>query len=77
MDGRRDLYIGEVVHKAYVSVNEAGTEAAAATVIVITPTSAINEKRAEFRADHPFLFFIIEKQTGTVLFMGKLADPTA
>jgi len=74
MDGRSDwLFIGDVIHQAFVDVNERGTEAAAATVVVglgggmaLPPT---------FRADHPFLFLIQEKMTGSILFFGRVTDP--
>jgi serpin B len=69
------LYISGVFHKAFINVNETGTEAAAATGVVIGITSI--EILPEFRADHPFLFFIIDKHTGSILFMGRVADPTS
>ena len=71
MDGSHDISIGAVIHQAFVLVNEEGTEAAAATV-VIGPTSA---PVSEFRADHPFLFLIRDAQTGSLLFLGRVADP--
>lgn len=77
MDGRLHwLYIGAVLHKAFVEVNEEGTEAAAATAVVIKARS-MPQRPKEFRADHPFLFLIQEEQTGAILFMGRLADPLA
>jgi len=77
MDGQRDLYISAVLHKAFVEVNEEGTEAAAATAVVMTKT-AIMEPSAPpvFRADHPFLFLIRNKHTGSILFLGRVTDPT-
>ncbi|HEY9246421.1 MAG TPA: serpin family protein [Candidatus Methanoperedens sp.] len=69
------LYISDVFHKAFINVNETGTEAAAATGVVIGITSV--EDLPEFRADHPFLFFIIDKHTGSILFMGRLGDPAS
>lgn len=79
MDGRPDrLYITAAIHKAYVDVNEKGTEAAAATAVVVGARSVMApEPPPVFRADHPFLFFIQENKTGAVLFMGRVADPTA
>jgi serpin B len=75
MDGRRDLAISAVVHKAFVDVNEKGTEAAAATGVVV---KALAEPlRLAFRADHPFLFLIRDRRSGAVLFMGRLTDPRA
>ena len=69
------LYISDVFHKAFINVNETGTEAAAATSIVVGITAI--GILPEFRADHPFLFFIIDKHTGSILFMGRVADPTS
>jgi serpin B len=69
------LYISDVFHKAFINVNETGTEAAAATGVVIGITSI--QILPEFRADHPFLFFIMDKHTGSILFMGRVADPTS
>ncbi|MBM3321072.1 MAG: serpin family protein [Candidatus Eisenbacteria bacterium] len=73
MDGTRDLFIHGVFHKAFVKTNEEGTEAAAATGVVMGVTSAPNYPI--FRADHPFLFLIRDNVTGAVLFMGRVADP--
>jgi serpin B len=79
MTGSRDFYISAVLHKAYVDVNEEGTEAAAATGIIMRPT-AMRIPRPEqppvFRADHPFVFAIRDNRNGAVLFIGRLADPT-
>ncbi len=76
MDGTRNLFISEVVHKAFVDVNEEGTEAAAATGVVVNLKSApVEETVPEFRADHPFVFLIVENDSGTVLFMGRVANP--
>jgi serpin B len=72
MDGSRNLYIGAVVHKAFVEVNEAGTEAAAATAIGVRATSM----PPMFVADHPFLFLIRENSSGTILFIGRIDDPS-
>jgi serpin B len=67
--------ISAVIHKTYVQVDELGTEAAAATAVVISLTSAPGQPTI-FKADHPFLFQIIDKETDTILFMGRLSDPT-
>ncbi|MCD6414723.1 MAG: serpin family protein [Candidatus Diapherotrites archaeon] len=72
MDGTKGLYLRDVLHKAYVKVDEEGTEAAAATAVLVAMV-AVPEK---FRADHPFIFIIQEKSTGNILFMGKVMDPT-
>jgi serpin B len=72
-----DLFISKVVHKAFIEVNEEGTEAAAATAVIIELT-AINgggSHRIIFDADHPFLYLIRHKETGTILFMGTLTNP--
>jgi len=77
MDGKKDLYVTAVVHKAFVDVHEEGTEAAAATGVAIGLTSAMPDPEPVFRADHPFLFLIRHNATGAILFMGRLADPKA
>jgi len=79
MDGKKDLFIYAVIHKAFVEVNEEGTEAAAATAVVMAPTAAPppNPRPVPaFRADHPFLFLIRDNRTGSVLFLGRITDPT-
>ena len=73
MTGQRDLFISEVVHKAFVDVNEEGTEAAAATAVVM---SRGVEAAPLFYADHPFIFLIRENSTGSLLFLGRVVDPT-
>ena len=69
------LRISDVIHKAYIDVNEEGTEAAAATAVVVflggPPSQA-----PEFRADHPFLFLIRDNRSDSILFLGRVADPT-
>ncbi len=67
------LKINKVLHEAYVDVSEEGTEAAAATVVEVGATSV--EPLPFFNADHPFIFFIIDNQSGSVLFMGKVMNP--
>ncbi|XP_022245030.1 leukocyte elastase inhibitor A-like isoform X1 [Limulus polyphemus] len=75
--GCSDLFVDDVVHKTFIEVNEEGTEAAAATAVSIQLTSAFFAEKPEvFRADHPFLFLIIEKTYNTVLFMGALKSPS-
>lgn len=76
MTDKGKLFIQEVVHKGFVDVNEEGTEAAAATGVIMAPTSAVVNK-LEFRADHPFVFLIRDASSGLVLFVGRLNDPTA
>ncbi len=69
-----ELWISQVKHKAFVEVNEEGTEAAAATAVEMRATS-IQPPPPVFRADRPFLFMIQDNQTGSILFMGRLRDP--
>ena len=75
MTSERDLYISAVVHKAFVDVNEQGTTAAAATAVVME-MRGIPRARPTFRADHPFVFLIVDTRTRYLLFMGRLLDPT-
>ncbi|HLW64693.1 MAG TPA: serpin family protein [Gemmataceae bacterium] len=70
------LHISQVVHKAFVDVNEEGTEAAAATGVVVGEKS-IAPPEEVFRADHAFIFLIRDIRTGSILFMGRIADPSA
>jgi len=75
LDGdSRWFYIGQVIHKAYVDVNEEGTEAAAATAVVMMMGGA-PPRPPVFRADHPFLFLIQENRTRSILFLGRVVDP--
>lgn len=74
IDGSRDLLISGVFHKAFVEVDERGTEAAAATGVVVGVTS-LPPPPEVFRADRPFLFLIREKATGDILFLGRLERP--
>ncbi len=75
MTGDRDLFIADVVHKAFVSVDEAGTEAAAATAVVM-PT-AMPDALVEVVVDHPFIFLICDIKTSAILFVGRVANPSA
>ena len=72
MSDLKDLFIDSVFHKAFIAVNEEGTEAAAATAVVVARVSI--EQETIFRADHPFLFVIRDDATGSILFMGRVAD---
>jgi serpin B len=69
--------LSEVFHKAFVKVDEKGTEAAAATASVMARASAALAPTVEFKADHPFLFFIRDNASGMILFMGRVADPAS
>ena len=69
------LYISRVIHKAFVDVNEEGTEAAAATAVAMAPASAAMEPPKVFKADRPFLFIIRDTESGAILFMGRVSDP--
>jgi serpin B len=78
IDGTLELYVSSVVHEAFVDVDEHGTEAAAATALVTRLGSAPGlERSIEVRIDRPFLFWIVDRPTGTVLFSGRVVDPTA
>src|SRR5438552_8463864 len=78
MDGTKSLYISAVFHKAWGEVNEEGTEAAAATAVAMTRSAVIKQPPLPpiFRADHPFIFLIRDTRSGSVLFLGRLVDPT-
>jgi serine protease inhibitor len=73
IDGRKDLAIDEVVHEAFVDVNEKGTEAAAATAATMEESASLAE--TEFVADHPFVFMIRDRQSGSILFVGRVVNP--
>ena len=76
MNNSHELWISKVIHQAFVDVDEKGTEAAAATAVSMAGGAAPQIPSLVFRADHPFLFFIRERTTGSILFMGRMADPT-
>lgn len=73
MDGTGGLYISGAFHKAFVVVNESGTEAAAATAVVMDRGGV---GAPSFRADHPFVFLILDDESGTILFLGRMAAPS-
>ena len=78
MDGSRNLSISAVIHQAFVAVDENGTEAAAATAVVMVSATAVGPSHVqykEFKADHPFIFLIQDKTTGEILFLGKVEKP--
>ena len=75
--GNKDLHISDVLHKAYIDVNEKGTEAAAATAVIMRLTSnGGTSSRITFDCNHPFFFMLQHKETGTILFMGTVEHPS-
>jgi len=74
-DSAEKLFVSKAIHKAFIKVDEQGTEAAAATGIMLEATSAMIDEPPTFNADHPFLFAIVHEHTGAVLFMGRVMDP--
>jgi serpin B len=76
MTSEEKLFISHVIHKAFVDVNEEGTEAAAATAVILArPAAAPVHDFQTFRADHPFLFLIRDNQSGSILFLGRVSNP--
>ena len=76
MTGKKDLKIDEVIHQAFIEVNEEGTEAAAATGIGVGMKTSMSRPPPIFKADHPFIFIIQQNETGNILFMGRVNNPT-
>jgi serpin B len=76
MTGTPDLFISDVIHEAWISADEAGTEAAAATAVVMSLTAAPLEP-VRFEVDRPFLFVLHDVETGSILFMGRVLDPSS
>jgi serine protease inhibitor len=74
MDGKRDLFVNQARHGAWLRVDEKGTEAAAATAAEIALKS-VPQPTARFQADHPFLFLLRDEVTGSILFLGQVVDP--
>ena len=74
MDGTKHLFVSAVIHRAFVEVNEKGTEAAGATAVIIGRRISLS-KVIHFNADRPFLFLIADTKTGSVLFLGRLTKP--
>jgi serpin B len=74
MDGTHLLYIGDVLHKAFIAVDEKGTEAAAATIVIMM-AGAIMPEGVVLTIDRPFIYFVRDVPTGTILFMGRVVDP--
>jgi serpin B len=75
MDGTLNLFISKVIHKAFIDVAEKGTEAAAATAVVMTVGTAA-PSGLNIYADRPFLYFMRDQPTGAVIFMGRVLDPS-
>ncbi|HQQ51468.1 MAG TPA: serpin family protein [Spirochaetota bacterium] len=73
--GGKDLYISTVIHKTFCDVNEEGTEAAAVTAIVMNTKSMVSFEKKIFKADHPFIYAIVDNNTGVMLFLGKMVEP--
>ncbi|MBF0432600.1 MAG: serpin family protein [Fibrobacteria bacterium] len=76
IDGKKDLMISDVIHKSFIAVDEAGTEAAAATAVIFIETS-LPDHFPSFVADRPFIYCIRDTETGTIIFMGKTTDPAS
>ena len=72
--GSKSLYASALIQKAFIEVNEEGSEAAAATGMVVSSRSL--SQPASFDCDHPFIFFIKDSKTGIILFTGRVVDPT-
>jgi serpin B len=71
----QNLFIGAALHKAFVAVDERGTEAAAATALVMELTSAAVGEPVQFRVDRPFIYMIQDPTTNTILFAGRVLNP--
>ena len=72
MDGATNLYVSEVIHKTFVEMNESGTEAAAVSLELVKARGMVDR----FIVDYPFIFLIRENGSGTILFLGRIVDPT-
>lgn len=75
IDGKKDLLIQDVLHKAFVAVDEQGTEAAAATAVIVGTTSM--PVTVDMTVDHPFIFLIRDISTGSIIFLGRVVNPSA
>ena len=75
MTGNHDLFISDVIHKAYVAVDEKGTEAAAATAVIMEAMSAPMQQKVHLVIDHPFIFIIRDLKSGQILFVGRVLNP--
>ncbi len=77
MDGRRDLFVGDVLHQAFVAVDEKGTEAAAATAVTMEVTGIMPAAPVVVRVNRPFIFLVRDRETGAVLFLGRVENPAS
>jgi serpin B len=75
--GHKDLYLFQVIHQAMIDVNEEGSEAAAATAVVMNKKTVQFHLKEVFRADRPFIFMIVQNSTGSILFMGRVSNPVS
>lgn len=75
--GKKEFHISNILHKAVMELDESGTEASAATAVLTSRSVSVGSTTRPilFKADHPFVFIIREKSTGTILFIGKLTNP--
>ncbi len=76
MTGAPELYVSDVIHEAFVKVDEAGTEAAAATAVIVDLRAAMPGETVDLQIDRPFLFALQDRETGEILFIGRVADPS-
>ncbi len=77
MDGTCNLFIGQVIHKSFIAVEEAGTEAAAATAELLVGGAARPESTVVCKIDRAFIFLIRDNATGAILFVGRMVNPSA
>jgi len=75
MTGNRDVFISDVIHKAYVAVDEKGTEAAAATAVIMQAMSMPVQQKVHLVINHPFIFIIRDLKSGQILFVGRVLNP--
>lgn len=76
INGKKDLHISSVIHQAYIAVDEAGTEAAAATAVIMNLKASLHEKEPQtLRFDRPFIYIVYDKPSGAILFIGRVVNP--
>lgn len=76
MTAQEKLYISDVIHEAYIAVDEEGTEAAAATAVIMASADTATIRLVELTIDRPFIFAVRDRETGAILFLGRVTDPT-